>query len=37
LIFSAAARAQRAIDYLHGLQPEAAIDAGSASGDERAA
>jgi antirestriction protein ArdC len=37
LIFSAAAHAQRAADYLHGLQPQAAIDAESASGEERAA
>jgi antirestriction protein ArdC len=37
LIFSAAAHAQRAVDYLHGLQPQAAIEAGSASAEERAA
>jgi antirestriction protein ArdC len=38
LIFSAAAHAQRAVDYLHGLQPQAAIEAGGASGAaERAA
>jgi antirestriction protein ArdC len=37
LIFSAAAHAQRAVDYLHGLQPEAAIDDRSASAEERAA
>jgi antirestriction protein ArdC len=36
LIFSAAAHAQRATDYLHGLQ-QAAVDAGSLSGEERAA
>jgi len=36
LIFSAAAHARRAVDYLHGLQPEAAIEAGIASGEERA-
>jgi antirestriction protein ArdC len=37
VIFSAAAHAQRAVDYLHGLQPEAAIEAGGASAEERAA
>jgi antirestriction protein ArdC len=37
LIFSAAAHAQRAVDYLHGLQPQAAIEAGSAAAKERAA
>ncbi len=37
LIFSAAAHAQRAVDYLHGLQPQAAIEAGGASAEEWAA
>ncbi len=37
LIFSAAAHAQRAVDYLHRLQLQAAIDGGSASAEERAA
>jgi antirestriction protein ArdC len=37
LIFNAAAHAQRAVDYLHGLQPQAAIDAGSPLAEERAA
>jgi antirestriction protein ArdC len=37
LIFSAAAHAQRAVDYLHELQPQAASDAGGASAEERAA
>jgi antirestriction protein ArdC len=36
LIFSAAAHAQRAVDYLHGPQPQA-MEAGSASVEERAA
>jgi antirestriction protein ArdC len=37
LIFSAATHAQRAVDYLHGLQSQAAIEAGSASAEEQAA
>lgn len=36
LIFSAAAHAQRAVDYLHGLQPHQAADADS-DAQERAA
>jgi antirestriction protein ArdC len=37
LIFSAAAHAQRAVDYLHGLQSRDAIEAGGVAAEARTA